>query len=120
MGIGKGSFQIFKYICELDEITLPFKLKRELMLGKGIVKEELSLREFLVEDILEGKIFKMRASAKYLIFNRLKIGKEVYFVCSPYDPNRCRMITSTDFKMDDSNSLLAQKFELDKKIKERE
>lgn len=89
------------------------------MLRKGIIKEKLREAEYLVEDIFEEKIFKMRVSAKQLMFRRrFEIGEEVYFVCSPYDPNKCRHITSTDFKMDDTNSLSHQKFELDKKQKE--
>lgn len=86
------------------------------MLRKGIIQEKIDNAEYSVMDIFDEEVFAMRISGKQRMnYIRLEKGDEVYFVCSPYEPSRCRLITSTDFKMDDSNSLYAKKLELDKR-----
>lgn len=89
------------------------------MLRKGIIKEKINTAEYLVEDIFDEKVFTIKVSGKQRMnYKGFEIGEEVYFECSPYEPNRCRLITSTDFKMDESNSKYGKKLELDKKQNE--
>jgi hypothetical protein len=90
------------------------------MLRKGVIKDKMNKAEYLVTDIFDKKIFTVRISGKQRLNHKgFKIGEEIYFVCSPYEPNRCRLINSTDYKMDDNNTIYAEKIKLDKKQIER-
>lgn len=85
-----------------------------------MVKEKISISEYIVEDVLDGNTFTVKISGKQrLYYFDFAIDEEIYFVCSPYQPDKCRLVTSTDFKMDDTNSMWSKKLEIDKKQKEK-
>ncbi len=91
------------------------------MLRKGIIKEKISTSEYLVEDVFDKTEFKVKVSGKQRLGHEgFEKEEEIYFICSPFEPDRCRLVTSTDFKMDESNSLFGKKLELDSKQREKE
>jgi len=86
------------------------------MLRKVVIKEKVDVAEYAVEDIFDGTTLLMRVSGKQrLVYQGFQVGSEIYVENSPYDPLKCRLVTSTDFKMDDSNSLNNMKYKLDEK-----
>ena len=88
----------------------------KLRLRKGIVKEQVTNSEYLVEDVFNEEIIRMQISGKmrmnYLILN---VGDEVYVTVSTIEPNKGRLTTGTDFK--EHKELSELKFELDKKLR---
>ncbi len=88
------------------------------MLRKARIKEIISHTEYLIEDLLDQEVLHMRVSGKQRMhYIRFELGDEVYVMTSPYDPKKSRLLTSTDFRMDDTNSLNRAKYELDQKLK---
>ena len=92
-------------------------MKTNQNLKKGIVIKVISNTEYLVKDIFDKQEFQIKISGKQRMnYYDLKIDEEIYFMCSPYDSKKGRLITETDFKMDDdTHSLGRQKYALDKK-----
>ncbi len=86
------------------------------MLRKCIVQERINSRQYLVKDIFTSDLLVMRVSAKQTMGNtNFETGEEVYIACSPYEPEKCSLYTSTDFKMNDNGSMYVIKMELDRK-----
>ena len=70
------------------------------MYKEGLVKEKMSDSKYLVEEIIDKKIYIVNVSAKQrLNHGGFQFGDKIKFVCSPYEAERCRLITSTDLKM---------------------
>ncbi|MEL7121342.1 MAG: hypothetical protein AAFO07_17985 [Bacteroidota bacterium] len=91
------------------------------MLRKAIIKEKISIYEYLVEDLFNQELLTMRLSGKQVMnYTQLELGKEIYLNPIPHESEVYRLITTTDMKMDDTNTLYTQKIELDKKQKELE
>lgn len=86
------------------------------MLRKATIKEKLNQHEYLVKDILNQEILHLRLSEKQRRhYPNFELEKEIYVISSPYEPSKCRWMTSTDFKIQDSHALWKKKFELDKR-----
>ncbi len=85
-------------------------------LRKAIVKEKLSVVEYLVEDIFDGSLVNMRLSGKQAMLFFLKVGEEVYVQCNLDDMSKGRFVNSYDFKYD--RELSNQQHTLDKKNEE--
>ena len=91
-------------------------MQTNLALKKGTVIKIISKTEYLVRDIFDKQEIQIIISGKQrMYFYELKLGEEIYFMCSPYDSKKGRLIAEVDFKMDDDNSLSRQKYNLDNK-----
>ena len=67
---------------------------------EGLVKEKISDSTYLVEEIIEKKIYIVNVSSKQITnLDGFQFGDKIKFVCSPYEPERCRLIISTDLKI---------------------
>lgn len=96
------------------------KNKEKNTLTKAVIKENRGKGEYVVEDIFDQQEIHIKLSGKQRVnYYHLEIGDEIYVECSVDDSTVGRLITGTNFKMDETNRLRKQKNELDKKQKKR-
>lgn len=96
------------------------KHKGKNTLTKAVIKENRGKGEYVVEDIFDKQEIHIQLSGNQRVnYYHLEIGDEIYVECSSCDSKKGRLITGTNFKMDETNFLRKQKNELDKKQKKR-
>lgn len=88
----------------------------QFTLKKAIVKEKISLFEYVVQDILDESLIDMRLSGKQAMHFFPKIGEEVYVQCNLDKPSKGSFVNSYNFKYD--WDLSNQQKALDKRLEE--